>query len=155
MEKNDKKIILNSKLRSILDYGLPLYMGENENTKSRLEAAYMLVNKIIHGGYTFKINNKKICSEAKVEMPRMHMSKTAVTFIHKQLSHQKCKSIVEKLKIPKRKISHIYVRNPQNGTYPASLDRLVELYNKLPPETKTKTMGQFKSYLRKNDIKTR
>ena len=109
---------------------------------------------IIHGGYTFKVNNKKICREAQVELPPMHMSKAAVSFMHKQLHHQKCISIVEKLKIPKRKTSHIYVRNPQNGTYPASLDKLVDLYNKLSPEGKTKTLGQFKHYLCKNDIKT-
>ena len=129
-------------------------MGENEQIKARLESTYMLVNRIIHGGYTFKVNNKKVCKEANVELPRMHMSKTAVTFVHKHLSHLKCISITEKLKIPKRKISHIYVRNPLNSTYPSSLDRLVDMYNKLPPETKTITMGQFKAYMRKNDIKT-
>ena len=61
MNSKGKKIILNAQLRSILDYGLPPYMGENEGMKSKLESTYMLINRIIHGGYTFKVSSKKIC----------------------------------------------------------------------------------------------
>ena len=57
----DRKTIVNSKLRSILDYGLPLYMGENLQTQQKLESAYMTINRIIQGGLTFRVNKVKIC----------------------------------------------------------------------------------------------
>merc|ERR1711954_449300 len=61
MTQEDRKLIVNSKLRSVLDYGIPLYMGETEGLKSKLESSYMTINRIIHGGLTFKVNNVKIC----------------------------------------------------------------------------------------------
>merc|ERR1711954_502434 len=48
MSQNDRKLIVNSKLRSILDYGIPLYMGETEALRNELEACYMTLNRIIH-----------------------------------------------------------------------------------------------------------
>ena len=59
MQPSDRKLILNSKLKSILDYGLPLYMGGSECTLNRLEATYMTINCIIHSGYTFRVNKTK------------------------------------------------------------------------------------------------
>ena len=50
MSLDDRKIIVYSKMRSILDYGLPLYLGETEGLRRKLQAAYMTLNRIIHGG---------------------------------------------------------------------------------------------------------
>ena len=63
MSQTDRKVVVNSKLRSILDYGVPLYMGETEGLKHKLEASYMTINRIIHGGLTFKVNNLKFAKE--------------------------------------------------------------------------------------------
>ena len=54
MNPFDRKLIFNAKLKSTLDYGLPLYMGGTEATRNKLEAAYMTINWIIHGGYSFR-----------------------------------------------------------------------------------------------------
>ena len=150
----DRKIILNCKLTSILDYALPLYLGETEATMNRFEAAYMSIYRRIRGGYTFRVNRKTICKDINTDLPRMHIAKKAVTFIHKQLSHRSCHSLVDRLIIPKRIASMIHMRNPQNGIYPTSLDRGVSLYNKLSTDLKSKRIGPFKRHLKKNDIKT-
>ena len=44
------------------------------------------------------------------------------------------------------------MRMPQAGIYPASIDRLVGLYNRLPQNVKTMNPPRFKRYLRKNDV---
>ena len=78
----DRKLVVNSKLRSILDYGLPLYLGETESLRSKLQAAYMTINRIVHGGLTFKTSNKNICKKVKCEMPEKYvqkMSESALT----------------------------------------------------------------------------
>ena len=92
MRPQDRKLILNSKLKSILDYALPLYMGECELSKSRLESVYMHINRLIRGGYTYRVNKSKICNQIKVDLPRMAMAKTGVTYIHNHLKHKKCDS---------------------------------------------------------------
>ena len=115
---------------------------------------YMMVNKIIRGGINFQVSKVKICREVKVDLPNQHMTKTAALYMHKHLTHRKCDSIINQLIIPKHKVSHIYVKNPQLGIYNASLDRCVELYNRLPTQVKAMTIAQFKCYTKKNDLKT-
>merc|ERR1711954_538391 len=99
-------------------------------------------------------NRNKICKEIDVDLPRQAMCKASVKFIHKHLLHQKCEAIIEQLIILKRKSSIIYVKQPQLSPYHASIDRMVDLYNKLPAEVKLMTMGQFKKYINQNQIKT-
>ena len=129
MSQSDRKIILNSKLWSILDYGLPLYMGESLQVREKLEAAFMTVNRLIKGGWNFKVSKVKICAEIKVDMPNQHMHKTVALYMHKHLLHRKCHAFVNQLIIPKRMASSIYVKKPQVGIYNASLDKCTENYN--------------------------
>ena len=142
-----------AKLKSIVDYAAPLYMGETELSLNRLESVYMYINRLIRGGYTFMVNKVKICEQIKVDLPRMALAKTAVTYLHNHIRHKLCDSLTGKLVIPKRIASIMYTKRPQNGTYPASLDKIVNIYNKLPANVKTLRIGPFKRYLKKNDIK--
>ena len=112
----DRKTIINSKLRSIVDYALPLFMGENQQTVQRLESLYMTINRIIKGGLTFKVNSIKICNKIKVNLPLRHIRKVSAQYIHKHLKTKKCSALIDELIIPKRKISHIYVKQPQMTT---------------------------------------
>ena len=88
MNLNDRKVIINSKLKSILDYGLPLYLGESNATTSKMEATYMSINCIIHWNYTFRVNKVKICNDFKSDPPKQSMAKTAVTYLHKHMLHK-------------------------------------------------------------------
>ena len=112
-----------------MDYGLPLFMGESEATRNRLKASYMTLNRIVHGGITFKVNSSTICKRIKVKPPEKHITNTAAQFIHKQLYQKKCPALTSKMIIPKRNAGHIYMRMPQAGIYPSSIDRLVGIYN--------------------------
>merc|ERR1711954_419542 len=152
MTQADRKLIVNAKLRSILDYGTPLFISETEGTKSKLEAAHMTLNRIIHGGLTFKVNNVKICKHIGSQLPSKYMHKISARYIHKHLFKKQCPSVIEKLIIPKRDASIIYMKNPQLGVYPASLDKLILMYNKLPLATKSMKPQKFKKYLVKNDL---
>ena len=123
-------------------------------TLQKLESTYMTINRLIRGGLTFKVKSEKICKEIKADPPSQHMLKVAVQYIHKHLNHKKCNALIDELVIPKRSTSHIYVKKPQNGTYTASLDKIIKIYNLLPASAKLMTMRQFKKYCRKNDIKS-
>ena len=152
MSQSDRKLIVNSKLRSILDYGTPLYMGETEGLRSKLESSHMTLNRIIHGDLTFKVSNVKICKRIGCELPDKYIHKISARYIQKHLYHRQCPALIDKLVIPKRDASIIYMRKPQLGVYPASLDKLIMLYNKLPIETKSMKPQKFKRYLLKNDL---
>ena len=99
-------------------------------------------------------NKEKFCNGIQVDVPRQTMCKAAVKFLHKHLRYRRCDSILNQLIIPKRQVSMIIVKQPQLSPYPSSLDKIVYLYNKLPAEVKSMTMGQMKKYLNRNPIKT-
>ena len=109
----------------------------------------MTVNRIIRGGLCFKVSKVKICNELKIDLPIQHIHKTAAIFIHKHMSHMKCHSLLNQLRVPKRKASPIYVKKPQVGNYAASLDKCIEVYNRQPTKVKEMTLRQFKKYLMK------
>ena len=113
----------------------------------------MTVNRIIKGSDTFKEYSEKICKQIKVDTPQQHMRKTAAIYLHKHLKTGKCRALLDKLIIPKRETSHIYTKHPQLGTYCASLDKTVEMYNKLPAKAKLMTVRQFRKYCKKNEVK--
>ena len=48
----------------------------------------------------------------------------------------------------------IHLRKPQSGQYHASIDKVVDLYNKLPAKVKAMSIGLFKKYMKSNEIKT-
>ena len=133
---------------------MPLFMGENEGVFQKVESAYMNINRLILGGNNWMTNKTKICSEIKVDPPRQLICKAALRFIHKHLIKKTCGAIINQLSIPKRSVSMIYVKDPQSGTYHASIDRIIEVYNKLPTKVKEMSIGQFKKYLQKNEVKT-
>ena len=82
MTLDDQKLILNAKLRSIIDYGMPLMMGKNESMLQKIESVYMYINRIIQGGYNFRSNKTKVCKDIKVDLPRQLMCKAAVRYLH-------------------------------------------------------------------------
>merc|ERR1711954_50654 len=138
MNLNDRKTIVNSKLRSVVDYGLPLFMGENLDIRDKLESTYMTIKRIIHGGLTFRVRKTDICRKIKEETPDKHILKVSTKFIHKHLHHRKCQSLMNELIIPKRSASIIYLKNPLISTYPGSLDRIIQIFNKQPQKVKEK-----------------
>ena len=152
MNMDDRKIIVNAKMRSIIDYGLPLFKGENQEIRDKVESTYMTLKRIIHGGLTFRVRKTEICQKIKEETPDKHILKVSAKFIHKHLHFRKCPALMEELVIPKRAASLIYLKNPLNGIYPGSLDRLIQTYNKLPQNVKAKNPNQLKRYLKKHDV---
>ena len=113
----------------------------------------MTLNRIIHGGVTFKVSKINICKKIGCDLPSKHILKTSARFIQKHMYLKQCPSIIEKLVIPKREVSMIYMRKPQLGVHPASLDKLIQLYNRLPQSHKTMKPARFKKYLTKNYLK--
>ena len=109
MNVPDCKIIVGAKLKSILDYGVPLFQGENQMTMNKLEASYMTINRIIRRGLTYKVSRVKICNDIKCDLPAKHIRKASLSFIHKHLTHRKCSALMDQLMIPKGKSSPIFV----------------------------------------------
>ena len=82
------------------------------------------------------------------------LMKTAPKFIHNHIKKGKCEAILEQLIIPKHTASKVYVKKPQNGIYHGSIDKIIELYNKLPATVRAMSVGQFKKYIKRNPVKT-
>ena len=89
--------LVNAKLKSIIDYEMPLFFGESETVLNKVESTYMLINWIIHWGHTFMTHKVKICKMIKADLPRQNMTKTAVKFLHNHILKGKCDAILDQL----------------------------------------------------------
>ena len=98
----NRKIILEAKLKGQLRLTLPLLLNENQCVQSCAEVMLMKINKWIHGGFTFKQENKKICKEIMVPLPEKEILDSSAKFIHKPMTERKTKSIQKHIAIPNR-----------------------------------------------------
>ena len=57
---NKRKVIINAKVKSMIDYGVPLFLGESQSTIQKVEAIYMTINRIIQGGLNFRTNSENM-----------------------------------------------------------------------------------------------
>ena len=98
------------------------------------------------------VNKKTICKRIGVELPEKHIIKTSARYIHKHIFHKKCPAVMDRMIIPKRDATIIYMKKPQLGVYPASLDKLVQLYNSMPLKLKAMKPPKLKKHFVKNDL---
>ena len=67
MTPKNKRLILNSKLRSLVKPYLPLVLNQNQATQKQTEVILMRINKLIYAKPYFMLKNDKICKE--ISMP--------------------------------------------------------------------------------------
>ena len=89
MTRKDKTIILVSKIKSRIFYGLELFLRGNKNILSKLESAIMTVNMWIHGKNNFHTNKEQICNEIGVDTTSQKIMKTALQCLHKTIIKKK------------------------------------------------------------------
>ena len=69
LDKKNKKIIINSKLRGQLSLTLPLLINQNQCVQNKAEVLLMRRNKWIYGKSIFKKENRQICNTIGAPLP--------------------------------------------------------------------------------------
>ena len=136
LDKKNKKLILESKLKGQLNLTLPLILNQTERVKDRVGVLIMRINKWIHGGPIFKVNNAKICKEIGAILPEHEMIYSNAKFIQKLMYQKETVSIKNHIVILNRSTSILYHRNPKKKSYRTALEHHINMYNQLPAKIK-------------------
>ena len=143
LNKRNRKIILNAKLRGQVSLILPLIINQNAHTQRRMEVLLMRINKWIYGGPTYKRSNKAICKEIGIPEPEQEILKANSKFIHKLINKKSRMTTHAHIVIPKRKTSILYHRKPKKKLYRTALEHHIEIYNQLDDDLKPMNPRQF------------
>ena len=136
-------------------YGAPLYTGQTQTVKETINTVIMRCNREIHKGNTFKVNNKRVCKEIKVDEPMQLILKQGILFIHKVLFNQYPPSILEEVCLPKSErnveISMHYIPKTDTGKK-TCIYANIALYNSLNESLKSMPPKALKRYISKSII---
>ena len=131
MNKGNKKIILESKLKSQLSLTLPLMLNQSNRVQKRACAMMMKVNKWICGGPTFKVNSEIICKAIGTPLLEQELLNSNAKFIHKMIGNNICKSLHDHIAKPNRSTSIYYHRRPKKKFYRTSLEHHTDFYHQI------------------------
>ena len=79
---NERRIIIEAIVSSILKYCSALYVGQNEAIKRKFHTSLMSIYRAIYGEQTILTRCETICSKIGLPMPREVLARQVVNFIH-------------------------------------------------------------------------
>ena len=99
-------------------------------------------------------STKALCHFLKIDSPRQEILKSNFKLMHKMLKSGQPKHIMDKLIIPKRSKSMIYVKGhfQTERAKRSPLSAGIRLYNAISPDIKVLPQKQLKKKLKKHDI---
>ena len=156
MSEKTRLIIANSFMKSKLSYGLPLYVGANQNIKNKIKTCMMRVGRWVKGNSQFMIPNTKICKSIKWSTPNQMILQENMISIHKMLTENPIMTLEQELRKSRstRKRTYHLKYKPKcekmkrNSTYLG-----MKIYNTIPENLKTMKIKKFKKEIRKIWIK--
>merc|ERR1711954_228612 len=80
MSLEQRRVIINSKVRTHITYMLPLAISQPQYVRDRIAKLIMRVNRWILQENTFKVRNTKICKKIGIPPPEQEMLKCALNF---------------------------------------------------------------------------
>ena len=81
MTPENRKIIINSKLRGQVNLFLPLILNQSQQVRKKAETLLMRINKIIYGKKYIKVCNETICKEIQMPDPEIEIVKAGAKAI--------------------------------------------------------------------------
>ena len=153
MNLNTRRKIVYSKIASIIQYGMELYLGQNQRILDKITALFMRCNRAIFMRDHFKVSNRRICQEILVDTPEVMVKKSGIKFIHKLINSEAPTQLYRKIRLNNRmrKCTKLSLTdgirkecNKRNLLYQS-----IQLYNELPTDLKYLPIKKFKKRLSK------
>ena len=149
-----KKRIIQSKVKSVATYGLQLIIGQPQSIIQRACAILMNINRKMFTNIEGLRSTSAICRKLNLDEPRQEILKSGFKLIHKMIETRKPEQIVNKLKIPSRKSSKVYMRDGIRSVRASRspLNAALELYNAIPANFRVMNHKKMKRDLKKVSI---
>ena len=90
-----------SHIISLINYGMPLYINENQEIKQILHKCILRVGRWVHGNYCYKQSVKTIMKRLNWKIPEDQIDDSAARFFHKINITKEPKAIHDLIKQPR------------------------------------------------------
>ena len=155
MTLEQRKIIINSKVRTHILYMLPLTISQPQYVRERIFRLMMKVNRWILRENTYKMRNSKICKKIGMPLPEQEMLKCCLKFFNNLVESRHCTNLCELIRFPRRITSRLTHRFPKKNFCKTSLEHMTELYNQQDSSIKQLSKPRLKRKLVKLTLKYR
>ena len=153
---NQRKIVIKSKIMSILEYGAPLFSGETDDTKRIFHTGIMNCYRAIKNKFIYMESCKSICAHIGEPLPLQKLELLTIIQTHKLMKNLEPKSIMKFIKDQahprkcKNLVSTIEARTIKRKR--SFLYKLPQIFNQIPHELKMLPNRLFKKRLEKYEI---
>ena len=89
LDQKGRKEVITSKVLSILEYGIELYIGQPQDVKEKLDTAMRRCFSQIYQKPVYMMSRKKLCKHLKMETPDQRVKKSAMKFLRKVILTKK------------------------------------------------------------------
>ena len=97
VDQKSRSEIVNSKVASIVKYGIELYQGQTLEVKQMFCRTLNKCNRYIHGGYTLYLRTETLCRRIRATIPEEQIRNAAMIFVHKIISTKQPQQLFEQL----------------------------------------------------------
>ena len=152
MNEKSRTLYANSHLLSRIQYGLPSYLGEKVEIKSKVHTSIMKVSRWCKASYCFKISCKKINNSLNWDTPEQMIVKSSLLFYHKIMSKGQPSHLTSYIRMPRTRASAkpaLHYKNKSSEFDRTFLKKGLILYNSIPDELKKLPHKIFKTRIKK------
>ena len=129
-------------------------IGQPQTIIQKSVTILMRINRFMSTNPEGLKSNEALCNYLNIDDPNQEIIKHNFKFMHKMLQNKQPMDIIDRLKIPKRSCSRIYIKG-SNYTQRSKRSPIfagVELYNAMPASLKYLPHKQMKKKLKKVNI---
>ena len=131
---------------------LPLIISQIQQIQNRAKVLLMRINKWIHGGPIFKVDNFKTCKEIGNPLPEQEILQANSRLIQKLMSQKEKVWIKNHIAMPNCSTSRNFHKCPKKKSYRTALEHHINLYSQLPAAIKYLKPKTFSAKLKKLEI---
>ena len=143
-------------LISLINYGMPLYVNENQEIKMKLHKCILRVGRWVHGNYCYKRSIKSIMEQLNWKIPEEQIEDSAARFFQKILVTKEPKDIHDLIRQPRtrRNVELTLKTIPKQKPFKnLMLNSMANMINRIQEDLKEERPHIFKKKLKKRSLK--
>ena len=151
MNLQTRRIIINAKVCSHVEYVLPLIISQPQYVQNRIEKILMKINRWILMENTFKMRNVTVCKKVGCPTPNQEILRCSLKCFHGLIKDKETTSLMELISFPRRITLKISYKCPKKPCFWTPIEVMTDFYNQQDGKTKSWTKKQMRRKIKKTD----
>ena len=153
MDLQTRRIVMDAKVKTHVEYILPLVISQPQYVQNRVEKILMKINRWTLQDNTFKMRNATICKRVGCPTPNQQILRSCFKFFHNLVKTKETKSLIELISFPRRITSKLSYKCPKKQCFRTPLEAMTDFYNQQDAKIKALNKKQLKRKIKKLNLK--